>query len=421
MNKIRLIIFFNFIFSTTMFNSQDLTGNVFVDFQKKQSVNSMVGFLHFNDINKLQKDIKELKPKYWRFRYRHNTSEIVNQLLKNNVTPIIVISDQYGYTDDPNWKSPLSTNKYESITKKIYQELGNNVIYDIWNEPYLKGFGGFSSKDFFALFKKAHNVIRSLPGGQNALITGPSFHELKRSEMEDFFRFCNQNKIKVDVLSWHEWRNEADLKIMQSDIEWVKNVLLPAYPQVGVKKIVLTEIVHLNIQFSPTQVYKVYDVLEKNKIDGACRGCFAESNGVDNCENNSVTGLLDNSGNRRSIWWATKLYAKSTENRVFSSANLENLITFASYDDKSANLLLANNYKKPIKNSNINLKIDGLSSLENTKKLKLTIYKIPNTGEDVLEEPIFVSSKVINVKRNTLNIDIKDFSPQEVLSLTLTK
>lgn len=401
----------------TPFSCQNLSGSITVDFQKDIPVNSMVGFLHFNNIYKLEPHLKQLKPKYWRFRWMDDSTEAVNLLIKNDIIPIIVLSDKYGYPDNlgKNWKTPLKSDEYKKTVKFIYSKLGNKVIYDIWNEPYMSGFGGFSSKDFFILFKEIHDLIRSLPGGVNALITGPSFEELNRYEIEKFFKFCNDNNIRFDILSWHEWRNEGDLKNMSSDIYWVKNYLLKKYPKVGIKKIVLTEIVHANIQFSPTQVLKVYDTLEKDKIDGACRGCFFESVGVINCENNSITGLLDHSGNARSIWWATKLYSQSTENRVDSNTTLEDIISFASYDKNNGYLLLANNYKHTIKNINVTFKLKGLPLFKKNKKLKVYLYKIPNTEKKPLKSPIFVYTQFETVKNGVLNLEIKNFEPQELL------
>lgn len=417
--------FYVYLLSLTMsfYSCQNLTGNVSVNFQKKQPVNSMVGFLHFNDVYKLEQDVKSLKPKYWRFRWMDNSVDAVNFLIKNNVTPIIVLSDRYGYPDNlgDRWKSPLRSNDYKNMTKNIYLALGNKVIYDIWNEPYMSGFGGFSSKDFYTVFKQTHDLIRSLPGGENAQITGPSFEHFKRSEIEDFFQFCSENKIRLDVLSWHEWRNEGDLDGVTSDIQWLRNDVLPKYSSVGVKKIILTEIIHANIQFSPTQIFKVYDILEKNNIDGACRGCFSESNGVVNCENNSMTGLLDNKGRARSVWWATKLYAQSVNNRVLSKTDLDNIIPFASYDNYGAYLLLANNGNVL---EQINITLSNLTQLpifKNTKYLKVNIFKIPPTGENILDKPMFISSKRIKINNKILITKVEGILPKEIIYLSIVR
>ncbi|WP_379964988.1 hypothetical protein [Epilithonimonas sp. UC225_85] len=384
----------------------------------------MVGFLHFRDLNKLQPDLQELKPKYWRFRWQETSVRDVDFLIKNGVTPILILSDTYGYPQNlgKNWNTPLISNDYKSVTQNIYSKLGNKVIYDLWNEPYMEDFGGFAPEKFFSLFKQTHDAIRSMPGGESALITGPAFDHFSLSDIDDFLKFCNENKVRVDVLSWHDWRLGADVKKIQDDISKIKTEILPKYPSLGVKKIVLTEIIHGEIQFSPTQVYKVFDALEKSKIDGACRSCFGESNGVFNCETNTLGGLLDQAGKPRSVWWATKFYSQSVENRVQSKTDLDDLISFASYNQKSAYLLLANNYKKSIKNNSINLSnLFNLSIFRNYKKLKLNIYKIPTTGEQALDKPIFVSSKTIQSKGKSTNINVKELLPQEILYFTITK
>lgn len=411
-----------FCVSISFYSCQDIVAGVSVDFQKKQNVKSMLGFLHFNDIKKFETDLKELKPQYWKFRWVDSSVKDVDLLQKYGVKPIVVISDKYGYPDDPNWKSPLKSDRFKNITKEIYLALGNKVIYDPWNEPYLTGFNGSFLVDFYVAFKQAHDVIRSLPGGKDAMIIGPSFHHYNRGEIEAFLKFCKENKVRLDILCWHDWRYGKDIKNLQNDIAEVKNEVLPKYPAMGVKEIVLSEIIHGQIQFSPTQIYKLYDGLEKSKLDGGSRSCFDESTGISNCENDTMGGLLDKNRKRRSVWWATKLYSQSIRNRVFSGTNQENLISFASYDENNAYLLLANNYNETIEEVNVTL--SNVAMLPNFKKNKtvvLNIYKIPPTGEKSLDKPIFISSKKINMSKRNLKCKIQGVNSQEVYYLVFSK
>lgn len=416
--------FFSVCLSVSMsfYSCQNIRGTVSVDFQKKENVKSMLGFLHFNDITKFETDLKELKPQYWKFRWVDSSVQDVNYLLKYGVKPIVVISDKYGYPDDPNWKSPLKSNRFKNITQEIYLAVGNKVIYDPWNEPYLTGFGGSFSVDFYEAFKQAHDVIRSLPGGKDAMIIGPSFHHYNKGEIEAFLKFCKENKVRLDILCWHDWRYGEDIKNLQDDIAEVKNEVLPKYPAVGVKEIVLSEIIHGQIQFSPTQIYKLYDGLEKSKLDGGSRSCFDESTGISNCENDTMGGLLDKNGKRRSVWWATKLYSQSINNRVFSSTDQENLISFASYDKNNAYLLLANNYNKTIEETNITLSnIAKLPNFKKSKTVTLNIYKVPTTGEKPLDKPIFISSKKINISKQNLQFKIQNINSQEIYYFVFSK
>jgi len=424
--KCKIIFIIISFFSFYLVKSQRIKDSVSleIDFLKKAgAVNSMSGFLHYDDIKALQKNIIALQPKYWRIGWSYKSVSDINYLRSFNITPILVLSDIYAYPGKKNnkeWPHPLYTDRLRNIITGEYQKFKNTVIYDIWNEPFhQEGFGDFDTEEYYQIFKKAHDIIRSLPGGDQALITGPSFDRYDEKEMEGFLNFCNKNNIRVDILSWHEWRDQDYLKDFSKDVKKLKEIILPKYPKVRVKKIVLGEIINQYSQFSPSEILEVFRYLENSGIDGACKGCWAESNGVFNC-NNSMNGLLDKNGNPRSVWWAYKLYNQSIKNRVKFVSNYEHVSAFASYDGNGQYVIINNNSGNKVVNTKINLK--NLSSLyKNVKTLELKIYQVPESKELPLEKMVLYQKQSVKVSKNGTTISIAEMSPKTLYYLMLSK
>lgn len=422
--NILLILTFVFIFNNAKSQRIKDSVNIDIDFGKQEKkVKSMSGFLHFDNIKKLEKSIVALQPKYWRIGWSYKSVQDIEYLRSFGITPILVISDMYGYPGKKNnkeWPHPLKTDRLTTVVTNEYEKFKNTVIYDIWNEPFHQdGFGDFDKEEYYQIFKKAHNIIRSLPGGKNAIITGPSFDRYDEQEMEDFLNFCNSNNLRVDVLCWHEWRDGEYEDSFSKDVKKLRNIILPKYPKVGVKKIVLNEIINQYSQFSPSEVLQVLKMLENNNIDGACKGCWAESDGVFNC-NNSINGLLDKNGRSRSVWWAYKIYNQSIKNRVYSTSNYEKLSVFASFDDKGEYIVVNNNSGNKIVNAEIKFK-NLLSLYRKKSSVELTIYEISDSGELPVENLIIKEKQKIAIKKNYSLINIPEMKPKTVYYLSISK
>ena len=422
----RILCCLIFFLSIITIKSQRIKDSVRVevDFGKKiTKVNSMSGFLHYDNIKSLEKNIRDVGPKYWRIGWSYKSVEDITYLRSFGITPILVISDMYGYPgkkDNKAWPHPLYTDRLTTVLTSEYKKFKNTVIYDIWNEPFHQdGFGDFDKEEFYKIFKKAHDIIRSFPGGDKALITGPSFDRFDEKEMDDFLNFCNSNNVRVDILCWHEWRDQDYLKDFSKDMIKLRTKILPKYSKVGVKKIVLNEIINQYSMFSPSEVLQIFKYFEDNKIDGACKGCWAESDGVFNC-NNSMNGILDKNGKPRSVYWAYKLYNQSFKNRVKDVSNYDQVEIFGSYDSKGAYVVVNNNSGNRVINTRLNLK--NLKSVFGTsKKLNLKIYEVPNTGEAAMENMIFNKSEKITIDKTSKEIVLPAMTPKTIYYLSFSK
>ena len=430
--KIKSIQIFSAIllFSFAFVKSQN---SVVLDVSKTYKEESIAGFLHLNNIETLDNDIKALKPKFWRFgNYMFKSQErkdIISGLISRKIQPILIMSDLCIYktlnenSTDGNRILPYSDPKsYEAFVRKMYAENGNTVIYDIWNEPDT-GFWSGTKEQFFLAFKKAHDIIRSMPGGKDAVIMGPSCSRFYKEFIEDFLTFCEKNNVVVDILAWHEGGVISDIKEMKANINFAKEVWLNQFKKLKIKEIYIPEIIGESVQFSPLAVLSFLNTFEEGGVSGACKTCHdnpAEIGG-NSCFNNSMDGLLMPNGKPRSVWFAYKLYAESLDDRFKLITKNENFSVIGYYlnKNKSVNILIGNTSGSN-KDLNISLKnIDVKKYFSGKRKLHYNLYFVEDTKEKELKSPQLKQSEFVSIKNGIININLKNIESNGILVLEL--
>ncbi|KFC20007.1 GH39 family glycosyl hydrolase [Chryseobacterium sp. FH1] len=396
--------------------------------QKTSGQKSVVGFLHFNDLKALENDIVELKPVYWRIgssmAEKSKRVEQIKILKGYNIKPILVITDFF-YHKSTQWKKPyLDRNNLLNLVEELYKENGNTVVYDLWNEPDIEVFFEGSRQNFFETFKLIHDKIRSLPGGENAIIMGPSTSWFVQDFFEDFLNYCNKNNIRLDLLNWHQNYGIDDAINMGKTIKHVRENLIQKYPNLKIKDIIIPEFAGPEDYFKPLTSLAYVAVLDKEGVAG-CKTCGdAPSYQNENtCWNNSIDGLLTPQGKPRSVWWVYKYYAESLSNRLSTKVDSDRTvaISYMSQDKNSANILFGN-LGKITSSIQINLKAVKKSSLfSRSTKVNYTLFKVPNTEQKELTLPIKVKSGSVNLKNDNANIKLNSIDTESVYLLKINK
>jgi len=400
----------------------DLTAqtiNTLIDLSKTTKKESVAGFLHFNDLEPLQNHINQLKPKYWRFGAKLKDDPVkrkeqVDILLKNNIVPILVLSDIYDeehwYKEKGGWIRPSDNGQpFAKMIKKLYSELGNKIVFDVWNEPNIKDVWGGTKEEYFKTFKVAHDALRSSPGGRDALITGPSISAFDIEYIDSFLDYCNKNNLTLDILNWHELGGQSNFFDFSAKIEKVKKII-HKYPKIGIKDIYIPEIVGLHEQFNPTTIISYLHMLENNGIKGGCKACWdnPDVQNENSCWNNSMDGIISPEGKPRSAWWVYKYYAESLPKRLASKSFNREIITI-SYIDANDDfcMLVANLGERDIIDHTILFRDIKNSIL--LKRNKINVYLIPNSNSEVVDKIIKLTERKIseNKKEKLSKITLK--------------
>ena len=104
----------------------------------------------------------------------------------------------YKFQNMDHWKNEVKS----VINDKLKSNNKNFDGYEIWNEP--NDTWKVSGIDFNSgLWKQTYDLIRQMD--PDAKIIGPSYSWYNSSKMEEFIKYCSQNKCLPDVVSWHQW------------------------------------------------------------------------------------------------------------------------------------------------------------------------------------------------------------------------
>ncbi len=292
---------------------------------------SMIGFLHsINETFPSDTLITELSPKYWRLGKNYEKNGLRLERI-SNTSQIIVLSDIIGYDTKYNYKN---TARIDSIIQKLkyyYKDRQNKIIIDIWNEPNGIFFWKGSQSDFFEEFKLLHNKIRQ-GLGTDVTICGPSISKIDTTYLRNFFNYCRTNKLKVDLLSVHWFDSRINPNLFLESIKYIKANYIDSkdYQSVGLKDIIISEILNKHFQKFPSMYIASYALLEKSNVLGSCLACWENDNRESTCFNNSLDGIIDNKNNNvQSIWWALKRYSELTSTRYTVSSSNNQVIGIA--------------------------------------------------------------------------------------------
>lgn len=398
--SVLLVLAMFFLYNGLTYSNVFNTGTVYIDLNNKTyTQRSMSGFLHTFNNDKLEDISNDLEPAYWRIggdwiKTTEQRNKVIDSFISRGIKPILILSSPYKYKrmNIKGWVDPSdNAQPFLNLVKKLYLEQGNRVIYDVWNEPDHRNYWQESDTSFFILFKKVHNLIRSLPNGQSASITGPSTAGLNKDYLSRFIKFCSDNNIRLDYLNWHYMaaiNNSASLDKFNREIASVKKIMFQ-YPNVGIKSIILPEIIGEAQQYSPKAPILFFKTLEENDIEGSCKACWNNSKGINNCFNNSLDGLFTEDGQTRSVWWAYQLYAKSLKFRLKSVTD-NNLIASTcslNKDQDTLTVLLVNTSNNNQLTCNLRIKNINNLKLKNKSTVVLSLFEIPDTSESPLEKP----------------------------------
>ncbi len=424
MSKIFTVISF-LILLMAAFGCGDLDENhidsahVVVDFSvPKENVKSMSGFLHGINYDKPDDSlIHLLEPKLFRSGARFY--DAYARRSKLNARQILVISGLWATGPGRNFSvMPYSDyDLYKKFLKAALDSVGNNVIFDMWNEPDVGHLWTGTQQQFFEFFKITHDIIRAKYGDQ-AIITGPSSHFLPEY-IQDFMIFCDTANIQLDIFSYHELY-EKDYASVQNNLKYIRRNFVenPRFRNVGIKEVHVNEYGYDGFQLNPSLVLGYLHSLEQGEADGACRACWNDLNNKSTCWNGTLGGLLTHDDHKpRAAWWAHKLYAESVAGRVQSFSNMDFVANFAyipPQQKEEACIILSNSSRdKYIEDMEVTVK--NISSLPFIKdkdlSLIIKVYKIPETEKAPLEDIELVEQGLHTIENDNIRLTFHSVDP----------
>jgi len=265
-------------------------------------------------------------------------------------------------------------------------------------------------KGFSAFYKK----ISFLP---------QSFSTKEFSAYEPDASDCNQNGLQVNFLSWHElMRAEVAIPTVAQHVKAMRS-LANSMPNLNMQKIIINESVGPLTQYFPGDILGFLYYLEVGGADGSNKGCWNNSQGQNNCFNNSLDGVIhaDNTNINsniaaaaypRAAWWAYKTYADGINSRIKATSDNPNLVAMAS--KSPIQVLLGYSGPSTTGTADVTVTLKNLTFIgQQGSSIKVNVGKVPSTGETPLSNIQLVSSSTVPVTNGTASIVIRGMNIHE--------
>jgi xylan 1,4-beta-xylosidase len=307
---------------------------VSVDLSNREPVKLKIGFLHnLTDTAPSDVLLRPLRPTAWRGSEVSASRRRVRSLGAQHT---VILSDLWSsakwnwkpFYGDHNWGPPYTQlQHFGDWVRRIAQRFKRRglLYWDIWNEPDHPAFWDGTKEDYFETFAVAERVLRE-ELGRDARIVGPSTAAWRPDWIRGLAEFCRRRGCRVDVVDWHDLRNDIGSVSRLSERLGAARLLL------GHRRVEfhISEMMGHGIQYSPGALVAYFSELEDGGADVAIKSCWDESSGRSNCDGQTLNGLLEWDGRPRAIWHTWRAYAEGQTTRVRSRSRDPQMAAIAS-------------------------------------------------------------------------------------------
>ncbi|OGK11288.1 hypothetical protein A2954_01875 [Candidatus Roizmanbacteria bacterium RIFCSPLOWO2_01_FULL_37_12] len=84
-----------------------------------------------------------------------------------------------------------------------------NIYYEVWNEPDLETFGGWSQSDYQELYFYTSHGAQNAANVNKFLLGGPATTSLYRNWITRLLDFIKNNNLRLDFISWHHYSKDT--------------------------------------------------------------------------------------------------------------------------------------------------------------------------------------------------------------------
>ncbi len=316
-----------------------------------------------------------------------------------------VLSEGWGYPQN-NWygNGPpyLNWTAWEAYVHKVaLANKGLNIHWAVWNQPEWPLYWDGTPAQLYETYLRAYNVLRQ-DLGPSALVGGPSNGLFAWSYIKGLADYCLVNGCEVNFLAWQELAGgPKDRMAERQHLDIAASVLMnnPAYASLNIQERVIDEMVDRPDQYNPAEILGDITALENGGADYAIKSCWNNNEGVTNCFNNSLDGLLTDAQTPRAAWWAYKYYADGVGKRVQASSPDPHLVVRASQLANGAQVLVgyyafdANTTLPRV----VTMALNNLTSagFPAGAVVPVSIYKISATDETAMASPSLVGQTTV--------------------------
>jgi hypothetical protein len=290
--------------------------------------------------------------------------------------------------------------------------LGNDVRYDIWNEPDNSAFypPGYNTTQYYEMWNAAVNEIRSLQS--NAVIVGPSVSNFNTTYLSEFLSTVKADGTVPNVLNWHFSGNpisDAQTEETQLSTDGITGVSLSMNEYL------------VSAQENAGQEAWYVDQIAKSDLSSASHGIWGSC-----CTTGNLDGILGTNGSGTLVptaqWWVYDKYAQMT-GELASVTNSGGTTDAAAAEDSTRDLATVLLGDSAGNTGTVTLNLDGLSSmswLEGSSGIEVNLERIPDSGSNQLPQPSLVTQEVVANGTSSVTLPINWAAANDAYFVTLT-
>jgi xylan 1,4-beta-xylosidase len=391
-----------------------------IDFGTVRAVKSMSGFLNsIHDPLPPRGRIEALRPRLW----RSNALDQYDNIRSWGAKFQAPLSDGWGYPLSGRWIPPYRDfSRWEDYVRRIAsQTIGKDIYWDIWNEPDTAGSWRGSLPSFFETWSRASRVLKEVLG-PSTLVGGPSISRFQPDLIRDLLRHCRDVGAECNFITWHELEPWADIKNVEDNLRLARRSFVdnPEFSSVRLSEIHIHEFVGEVDQYRPAELLAFLWHLERGGADAASRSCWGN-----NCENNSIDGIIDPINFMpRADWWVHKYYATGTDHRAQSNSEYSHLIVLGQAVRSEANPVHAmigyyGHEGGRSESIDVSLRLTGVRALVAGSAARVKITRIPDSGDAPIPDLPVVSDRIVGIENDTMLLEIDRLLKHEVQTIAV--
>lgn len=327
------------------------------------------------------------------------------------------VSDVPSYPgDNRDW-----TNFEVFLTRVINDALecgmtGQDVHWDIWNEPDIGTFWPRSQEQYLEMWQRAYKMIKAkLP---DAIIVGPSIASppvLNTAWFSSWLAYVKEYQVIPNYISWHELNTYSD---PVASVQYLNNVLSEL--NIKVDGYQVNEYGPNGLQGPGASAWYIAR-LERAEVDG-----LRANWGMGEQLYDTMGALVVQvHGNYKPLpaWWVYKRYADMrgmfVNVHVKDSGELDGV---ASIDPAARQAIILLGSRGAAGGSSVTLSIRNVPAyLLEENRVRVVVERIPGSWvvEWPLSQPLTILSEQVTVNNGTLDIRLSWYSAQDAYVITL--
>jgi len=308
---------------------------------------------------------------------------------------------------------------------------GQDVTFDVWNEPDTETFWVGTRKQLFETYAVAARVLHEELGDEVQVI-GPSLSIYDADYIGAFLDACRSEPgCRVSALAWHEI--SAPSPAIDTIVDHLRDARQrflgrTKYAGLGLQRVYVTESVNAYSRYQPGEILGYLSALERGGADGAARACWKSPRGADQCFNHTLDGLVTQGTSQpRAAWWTYKFYADGVGSRVRTATNDTSVAALASSESAvpSVPQLLVGRFSGSSDtqgSTNVSITMRGLGALPSfaaASRITIVIQQIPDRGSQALSSPKLATQQSVPLNDGVARVVVPKLGLHDMYALTI--